>query len=269
VGIINDGPKTGWIEGTSIFLAVAIITVVTTTNNYAKQKQFLKLYLCLNGNQTVNVIRNGNKIEIPSSDIVVGDLILIEQGMELPADAILIKGQGVSCNEGSITGESKIMEKKAITEGNNNIEVDSILTGSTFVNEGSGVAMVICVGENSQKGMIEKSLDIEDKPTPLQNKLESIAARVGNIGMAVAILTVLVMTFKLIYTEYILKNCSESKDPNCKEMDYISLFQEFVRYLIVGVTIIVVAIPEGLPLAVTISLAYSVSKMQKGNCLVR
>jgi Ca2+-transporting ATPase len=69
--------------------------------------------------------------------------------MELPADAILIKGQGVSCNEGSITGESKIMEKKAITEGNNHHEVDSILTGSTFVNEGSGVAMVICVGENS------------------------------------------------------------------------------------------------------------------------
>ena len=149
VGVINDGFKNGWIEGTSIFLAVAIITVVTTTNNYAKQKQFLKLYLCLNGNQTVNVIRNGNKIEIPSSDIVVGDLILIQQGMELPADAILIKGQGVSCNEGSITGESKIMEKKAITEGNNHHEVDSILTGSTFVNEGSGVAMVICVGENS------------------------------------------------------------------------------------------------------------------------
>jgi len=161
------------------------------------------------------------------------------------------------------------MEKKAITEDNNHHEVDSILTGSTFVNEGSGVAMVICVGENSQNGMIEKSLNLEDKPTPLQNKLESIATRVGNIGMAVAILTVLVMTFKLIYTEYILKNCSESKDPNCKEMDYISLFQEFVRYLIVGVTIIVVAIPEGLPLAVTISLAYSVSKMQKGNCLVR
>lgn len=92
VGVINDGFANGWIEGTSIFLAVAIITVVTTTNNYAKQKQFLKLYLCLTGNQTVNVVRNGAKVEVPSSEIVVGDLILIEQGMELPADAILIQG---------------------------------------------------------------------------------------------------------------------------------------------------------------------------------
>lgn len=199
----------------------------------------------------------------------MGDLILIEQGMELPADAILIQGQGVSCNEGSITGESKIMEKRAISEESHYEHFNSTLTGSTFVTEGSGIAMVICVGENSQKGMIEKTLNIEDKPTPLQMKLESIAARVGNIGMTVAIMTVIVMTFKLIYTEYIVKNCKESKDVNCKEMDYITLFQEIVRFLIVGVTIIVVAIPEGLPLAVTISLAYSVSKMQKGNCLVR
>lgn len=88
--------------------------------------------------------------------------------------------------------------------------------------------------------------------------------------MAVAVLTFFVMTCKLVYNEYIIKNCSKALDPsNCVEMGYIPLLKEIVRYFIVAVTVVVVAIPEGLPLAVTISLAYSVAKMQKGNCLVR
>ena len=88
--------------------------------------------------------------------------------------------------------------------------------------------------------------------------------------MTVAGLTFVVMTCKLIYKEYIIKNCSEALDPSkCVEMGFIPLIKEIVRYFIVAVTVVVVAIPEGLPLAVTIGLAYSVAKMQKGNCLVR
>ncbi len=87
--------------------------------------------------------------------------------------------------------------------------------------------------------------------------------------MTVALVTFVIMTCKLVYKEYIIKNCSESADPTCVEMGFIPLLKEIVRYFIVAVTVVVVAIPEGLPLAVTISLAYSVAKMQKGNCLVR
>lgn len=118
--------------------------------------------------------------------------------------------------------------------------------------------------------MIQELLNVEGKDTPLQEKLNSIVSWVGNIGFAVAGLTFVVMTCKLVYKEYIVKNCSEALDPStCVEMGFIPLLKEIVRYFIVAVTVIVVAIPEGLPLAVTISLAYSVAKMQKGNCLVR
>jgi len=88
--------------------------------------------------------------------------------------------------------------------------------------------------------------------------------------MTVAGVTFIIMTCKLVYKEYIIKNCSEALDPTtCTEMGFMPLLKEIVRYFIVAVTVVVVAIPEGLPLAVTISLAYSVAKMQKGNCLVR
>jgi magnesium-transporting ATPase (P-type) len=118
--------------------------------------------------------------------------------------------------------------------------------------------------------MIEDLLNIEDKMTPLQEKLDAIVSWVGNIGTAVAVLTFIVMTSKLVYTEYIIKDCTKEVDPSkCVELGLIPFLKEVVRYFIVGVTVIVVAIPEGLPLAVTISLAYSVAKMQKGNCLVR
>ena len=113
-------------------------------------------------------------------------------------------------------------------------------------------------------------LNVEDDLTPLQEKLNAIVSWVGNIGTFVAFLTFFVMTGKLVYKEYIIKNCNEALDPStCVEMGYVALIKEIVRYFIVAVTVIVVAIPEGLPLAVTISLAYSVAKMQKGNCLVR
>lgn len=93
--------------------------------------------------------------------------------------------------------------------------------------------------------------------------MEAIVEWVSKIGMAVAGLTFVIMTCKLIYVEYIMKKCDPKVDPTCKEIDYIPLIKEIVRYFIVSVTVIVVAIPEGLPLAVTISLAYSVSQMQK------
>ena len=98
--------------------------------------------------------------------------------------------------------------------------------------------------------------------TPLQEKLNAIVSWVGNIGMTVAALTFVVMTCKLVYTEYIIKNCSKELNPStCVELGFIPLLKEIVRYFIVAVTVVVVAIPEGLPLAVTISLAYSVAKM--------
>ena len=271
IGIINDGIKNGWIEGSSIFLAVFIITIVTVSNNYAKEKQFQKLQQTQRTNQKVVVLRgNGGMIEISSQDIVVGDIFQVAQGMEIPADSLLIKSDGVTCDESSLTGETKALEKRVVTEENYQSNFDSTLIGKTFVTKGSGLAVAVCVGARSRSGMIQELLNVEDKLTPLQEKLNAIVSWVGNIGMAVAGLTFVVMTCKLVYTEYIIKNCSKAVDPStCNELGFMPLLKEIVRYFIVAVTVVVVAIPEGLPLAVTISLAYSVAKMQKGNCLVR
>lgn len=211
--------------------------------------------------------------EIQSTELVVGDVFQVSQGMEVPADAILIKSDGIACVEASLTGETKELEKKVITEQNYHLNLDCTLIGKTLVVKGSGLAVAVCVGSRSRSGMIEELLQIEDKLTPLQEKLNAIVSWVGNIGGAVAGLTFVVMTCKLIYTEYIIKDCSipvtDPSAPPCVELTFIPLIKEIVNYFIVAVTVIVVAIPEGLPLAVTISLAYSVAKMQKGNCLVR
>ena len=119
IGIINDGFKNGWIEGASIFLAVFIITIVTVSNNYAKEKQFQKLQQSQRTNQKVVVLReNGAMKEISSQDIVVGDIFQVAQGMEIPADSILIKSDGVTCDESSLTGETEELEKRVINEEN-------------------------------------------------------------------------------------------------------------------------------------------------------
>jgi Ca2+ transporting ATPase len=110
------------------------------------------------------------------------------------------------------------------------------------------------------------------KKTPLQIKLDVICDQVGKVGLGAAILTFTVLTGKLLVNDFILRDeCDPTKlkDPNCLDIDYIGLLKEIIRFFIIGITIVVVAIPEGLPLAVTISLAYSVGQMKEENCLVR
>jgi len=155
IGVINDGWENGWIEGSSIFLAVAIITSVTASNNYVKEKQFQKLQQSQVSNQKVVVIRNGEKKAISTNDLVVGDIFEVAQGMQLPADAILIRSDGIICDEASLTGEADEIDKKAFDL---NQDFDSFLIGKTFVKKGSGLAIVVCVGSRSRSGLTEEML---------------------------------------------------------------------------------------------------------------
>lgn len=260
IGILTEGIETGWIEGFAIFIAVFIIVSVTAINNYLKEKQFRKLYAQLDDRE-VNVIRQGKIHSISIYDLLVGDIMKVDTGEVFPADGVLISGFNMTVDESAMTGESDLMHKFALnlkdefqTKGN------PFLISGSKVMEGTGEMIVIAVGERSFQGK-QKKLMMEEKKeeSPLQQKLAVLADQIGYLGTVAAggmfILMILHMIIEKIINGEALFNANT--------LNYI------VNSFILAIVIIVVAVPEGLPLAVTISLAYSMDKMRKENNFVR
>lgn len=262
MGIYQDGLDHGWYEGVTILLAICIIVSVTAGNNYMKELQFRQL-VSKQGEQRVTVIRGGDhrqQIDIDSEELVVGDLLVINQGIEVPADCIVTQSLKIVADESSVTGESDPMHKDEITaENENQPKISAFLIGKTLINEGAGKAIVCGVGLNSMSGKAESKLNIEDEATPLQTKLEHIANDIGKLGVAVATLTFLFLIGRLVID-------SLSDNTPFFSSDNIALM---INAFITSITVVVVAVPEGLPLAVTISLAFSVMQMKKENNLVK
>ena len=194
------------------------------------------------------------------SELVTGDIIKIEQGMKIPADCILLDGIDISCDESAMTGEPDQMEKSAVTESNYEYNPDPFLLGKTLVAQGQGTAMVCCVGVNSRSGQAEEKLQTEEDQTPLQQKLDAIANQLARIGFKFFILALILGLGRVIFD----RTLATFKKPWDGET-----FTDLTFAVITAVTVIVIAIPEGLPLAVTISFAFSVMKMKKENNWVR
>ncbi|XP_067322425.1 plasma membrane calcium-transporting ATPase 1-like [Anolis sagrei] len=279
-----------WIEGFAILLSVMCVVLVTAFNDWSKEKQFRGLQSRIESEQKFSVIRNGAMTQVLVTELVVGDIAHIKYGDLLPADGLLLQGHDLKIDESALTGESDHVKKSLIK--------DPMLLSGTHVMEGSGKMVITAVGVNSQTGIILTLLgageeDNEDTITPkktqdpektkdeekpekakkpahhkkeksvLQAKLTRLAVQIGQAGLAMAIVTVLVLIASFaIQTFWIDKRVWTVQ---CTPI-YI---QYIVQFFIIGVTILVVAVPEGLPLAVTISLAYSVKKMMKDNNLVR
>ncbi|ETI49836.1 calcium-translocating P-type ATPase, PMCA-type [Phytophthora nicotianae P1569] len=241
-----EHPETGWSEGVAILFGVILVAGVTSVNNYTKEKQFRALS-AKNDDVLVKVLRDGKPDQVPVGEISVGEVIILETGDRVPADAVLINGSDLKCNESSLTGEpddvSKVHKK------------DPFLLSSCLVASGRGECLVIAVGAESRWGKIKSKLVCEQKATPLMEKLEEMAKHIGYVGMAFSIATMVAMI--IIY--------ATSDD---KKLEY-SWPSYILHTFLIGVTIIVVAIPEGLPLAVTISLSYSTKKMLRDNNLIR
>ncbi|KAJ6231027.1 cation transporting atpase [Anaeramoeba flamelloides] len=257
LGIFVEDNSGGWIEGTAILIAVLIVSLVTAINDYQKEKQFR----ALNGvkeNIDVTLFRQtskdaeiGEEVQVSVYEINCGDILVLKGGDKIPADALLfteIQGGDLRINEASVTGESKDIKKS--------LEEDPFVKSGTLVVSGEGRAVVTGVGMNSQYGRMKLNFNEPDPPTPLQDKLDKMAILIGKIGLYCAILTVGVL-FIMIVIDWVRHGWDK---------EFIS---EAVEAFIIGVTIVVVAVPEGLPLAVTISLAYSMKKMMKDNNLVR
>jgi len=258
-----------WIEGAAILLAVFIVSFVTAWNDYKKEEQFLKLNEFNEAKNMVTAMRNGKQTQINFSDIKVGDVVMVKPGMNIPCDAVLLNGSGVTTDESAMTGESDELNKgnlekclfrlEEFNENDDGTERTShelpspILLSGTQIQTGEGWFLVVMVGKNSCVGKIMAKLSQEVEMTPLQEKLEQIANDIGLLGTYAASITVLVLFIRFFIEQGMVGyNWGENIG---------TYLEEWFRYLIVGVTIIVVAVPEGLPLAVIISLAYSVRKM--------
>lgn len=265
-GIKHDSanPPVEWVEGVAIIVAIAIVVIVGSLNDYQKERQFAKLNK-KKQDRDVKVVRSGKTIEISVFDILVGDVLHLEPGDMIPVDGVLIEGYNVKCDESQATGESDVIRKRpadevvaAIENGDDLKKMDPFIQSGARVMEGVGTFMATAVGVNSSYGKTLMALNDDPEMTPLQSKLNVIAEYIAKLGGAAGLLLFIVLFIKFLVN---LKN-QGSLTPAEKG-------QEFINIFIVVVTIIVVAVPEGLPLAVTLALAFATTRMLKDNNLVR
>lgn len=252
-----------WVEGLAIEIAVVIVVLVTGLNDYRRDKQFVALNAKKDDRQ-VKAIRSGKSVLISVYDVMVGDVLHLESGDSVPADGILIDGHGIRCDESSATGESDAMKKTGgqevwtrIMEETATSKLDPFIISGSKVLEGVGTYLVTSVGVNSSFGQIMMSLQTENEDTPLQVKLARMANWIGYLGSAAAGLL-----FFILLIRFLVGLPSDNRTSAEKGSAFLDI-------LIVAITIIVVAVPEGLPVAVTLALSFAIKKMLKENNLVR
>ncbi len=225
---LGEDPSKDWIDGLSIIFAILVVTLVGSITNYQKETKFHELNDIQNEGTKYNVIRNGSPIDLPSDDLLVGDLIHIMVGDIMPADLLLINGNGIKMDESSLTGESETLKKevfeKCVSKANNKNNPPSplLLSGTNCV-EGTGMAIVIAVGDHSQKGIIKRTVDNaqENSQTPLEQKLEAIAEKIGYFGMCAGAIT-LVALFIRFGVDF-KNNTDEYNEESTQQAFYCSL----------------------------------------------
>ncbi|KAJ8500023.1 hypothetical protein OPV22_010575 [Ensete ventricosum] len=258
LGIKTEGIKEGWYDGGSIAFAVILVIVVTAVSDYRQSLQFQNLNE-EKRNIQLEVTRGSRRIKVSIFDLVVGDVVPLKIGDQVPADGVLITGHSLAIDESSMTGESKIVhkDKKA-----------PFLMSGCKVADGYGTMLVTAVGINTEWGLLMASIS-EDagEETPLQVRLNGVATFVGIVGLTVAA-AILVVLLARYFTGH-TKNPDGSVQFIKGQTGTKTAINGAIKILTVAVTIVVVAVPEGLPLAVTLTLAYSMRKMMADKALVR
>ncbi|KAF9407184.1 hypothetical protein BGZ94_002802, partial [Podila epigama] len=248
----EDEPRVGWVEGTAILAAVAAVVFTNAINDYQKERQFRKLN-AKKDDRCVKLLRDGREQEVNIKEIQVGDVLLMEPGDLLAVDGIILKSHNITCDESSATGESDAMKKD--TE-----ERCYVISGSKVL-DGSGSMLVTAVGPNSFFGRTMMAMrEAAPEETPLQIKLDHLAESIAKLGMAAAV----AMLVTLIIKYFVQASLSNEPFPSGAD-----IFSDMVKVVIQAITIVVVAVPEGLPMAVTLALAYATTQMLKDNNLVR
>jgi len=296
-----EEPNVEWIEGAAILIAVIVVVFVTSFNDWSKERQFRGLQSKIDSDQKINVIRDSQVIELPVKQVLVGDVCQIFYGHSVPADGVIIESNDLKIDESSMTGETDLIKKsvdKPMLFSNTHVMEGSakFLVLAVGIHSQQGIIMSLLGATDTDDKEKKKETKSENKvynkvPTKegeepedielkeevaksaepaehkhqkkersvLQAKLTKLAIQIGYGGMTIAVCTVCVLIAQYCIRTYYLE-----KRPFSKE-----IIKPLVRYLITGITVLVVAVPEGLPLAVTISLAYAVKKMMTDHNLVR
>ncbi|KAI9463227.1 calcium-translocating P-type ATPase [Lactarius psammicola] len=289
----NGEPPVDWVEGVAIIAAILIVVSVGSLNDWQKERQFQALNE-KKEDRLVKVIRDGGERQIDVHQVVVGDVVLLEPGEVIPCDGVFLSGHNVRCDESSATGESDAIKKlsyeecialrdKRLTEFDpdgpsgdgesvsasqqkinpSGLELlghtDCFIVSGSKVLEGVGSYVVISVGTKSFNGRIMMALRRDSENTPLQLKLNDLAELIAKIGSLAGGLL-----FAALLIRYFVQLGTNNPQRTSNEKGIA-----FVNILIISVTLVVVAVPEGLPLAVTLALAFATKRMTKENLLVR
>ncbi|XP_014489841.1 calcium-transporting ATPase 9, plasma membrane-type [Vigna radiata var. radiata] len=258
LGIKTEGLAEGWYDGGSIAFAVLLVIVVTAVSDYRQSLQFQNLN-SEKQNIQLEVIRGGRTIKMSIFDIVVGDVVPLKIGDQVPADGVLITGHSLSIDESSMTGESKIVHKD---------HKSPFLMSGCKVADGVGVMLVTGVGINTEWGLLMASISEDNgEETPLQVRLNGVATFIGVVGLSVAVLVLAVLLGR--YFSGHTKDVDGQVEFVAGKTSASNVVDAAIKIFTIAVTIVVVAVPEGLPLAVTLTLAYSMRKMMADKALVR
>ena len=301
----SEDKSKDWVDGVSIVVAVLVVVLVGSITDYQKELKFHELNEEQEKGTVYKIIRNGVPEDHMSDDLLVGDIIMINYGDIIAADILLLEGNGIKIDESALTGESNAMKKEKyekckellkLNKKESSLPSPLILSGTDCI-EGSGKGVIIAVGDHSQKGIIRRTVDNaqENSQTPLEEKLDKIAGLIGYFGIGAGIVTLIALMIRFIVS-FVKENKEYEKDSKVEsimtsilfnmpernsEKNFIdntnnklsdpklSIAQTILDIIILCISIIVVAIPEGLPLAVTLSLAFSIKKLMDYNNLVR
>ena len=250
-----------YIETLGIFIAVFIATTVGFVFEYDAARKFTAL-TALGEEEAVKVVRGGRVTEVPRCDVVVGDTIVVETGDEIPADARLVEAVGLQCDESSLTGEPAIykyvVDAAHPSDGEATYRSDLLLR-SAMVMSGRGVAVVEAVGDATEIGRVaRKATEVTAVKTPLNLQLTKLAKLISKAGTAVSVGAFVLFLGHDMLTSGLWHTT-----------DYVGMAGVVLKYFMMAVTLIVMAVPEGLPMAVTLALALNMRRMLKSNNLVR
>lgn len=246
-----------YVEAIGIFLAIFFATTVGFYFERDAAKRFDELS-ALGEEQPVKVVRNGHVVEIPRREVVVGDVVVLGVGDEVPADGKLVEAVDLQMDESTLTGEP-IISKYVYLKSDGATYPSNVVLRSTMVMNGSARMKVTAVGDVTEIGKVAtKSTEITSVKTPLNLQLDRLAKLISKIGSAVAILA-----FVGFLGHDILTN------PLWSTTEYLKMTEVVLKYFMMSVTLIVMAVPEGLPMAVTLALALNMRRMLKSNNLVR
>ena len=248
-----------FIEPLGIFIAILLATGLAFIFELKADKEFALLNQ-VNDDEPVQVIRDGHPMQIPRKDVVVGDIVLINTGEEVPADGELLEAVSLSIDESTLTGEPICRKTTDPNDFNKDHTFpDNHAMRGTKVMEGHGVMRVFAVGDHTENGKVFEAAQIDDSvKTPLNEQLDGLGKLITKISYIFAILIVVGRVFMYFVSPATAGN-----------FEWVEFIAYLLQTLMIAVTLVVVAVPEGLPMAVTLSLAYSMRRMLKTNNLVR